>query len=328
VPIDSKVVNGQFVFNDRISNAELALHDGKVISGIPDTEDGAWRTINASGYFVMPGLLQPIPVQELDELALALQGVTTTIPIFSSSSAEELLAELSEFERNARINFLPCWDVPTGSPLGSITTATKHGVRVFTVHDHAIAGYLVQNSDAYTVRVPASSSFLQDLVSNRNGNLIVVLIQTIGELQQCAELLDFEGVYSEVSLDVLLESLTFPHSDQMLALVDYVTVSSDSARHPLLPVLVHQVFSSQPAYVDAIAQLTAVTPAKAYGLEDRKATFRAGADADFFVMDPDQSDNWNKSEFPGRVIFSQTRGQILLYNEAIDVLPGHAISEL
>ncbi len=327
MPIDSTVVNGQFVFNDRISDAVLAIDNGIFISGIPDAEDGAWRTVNASGYFVMPGLVQAVSARDLDELNLALQGVTTVIPEFSAASAEELFSEVSDFERSARINFLPCWDIPASSNVEQLSEVTERGIRIFTVHDLATGFSVLQHCHLATIRVPGSSPFLRALVANQGNSRIVILIQSADQLEQIADLLENDMIYAEAPLDLLLENYSGGSPTTVFDQIDIVTVARDAASHPLLPVLFHSFFGNCNDSMRKISELASRAPAIAHGLEDRKSRLETGADADFFVLDPDNADNWNRSSFPGRVIFSQARGQILLYNEAVDILPGQAKME-
>lgn len=54
----------------------MTIHNGKIV----DADDAdVWRTVNASGHLVFPGLIQPAPVDVLGALPAVRSGVTTAI---------------------------------------------------------------------------------------------------------------------------------------------------------------------------------------------------------------------------------------------------------
>ena len=68
-------------------------------------------------------------------------------------------------------------------------------------------------------------------------------------------------------------------------------------------------------------ELISLNTAGVYGLV-QKSGYDVGKDGDLVVFDPDTADPYLDSQWPGRVIFSLQRGNILLYNGQLHTVPG------
>ena len=73
-PLDTRVINGRFVGPDAPADAALTIHDGVVVD---DPNHDVWRTVNASGHLVFPGLMQPSPADIESALTAVRAGMTT-----------------------------------------------------------------------------------------------------------------------------------------------------------------------------------------------------------------------------------------------------------
>lgn len=72
--IDTTVTNGRFVGPNGVFEHSILIHAGRVLD-TPEFDD-VWRTIDASGHLVFPGMIQHAAD---DLLALVRRGVTTVI---------------------------------------------------------------------------------------------------------------------------------------------------------------------------------------------------------------------------------------------------------
>ncbi len=82
-PLDSRVTNGRFVGPGAPAVGSLTIHNGKVVDE-PNAE--VWRTVNASGHIVFPGLIQPGATAAEDVLDIVRGGVTTAIAMNPAGS--------------------------------------------------------------------------------------------------------------------------------------------------------------------------------------------------------------------------------------------------
>ncbi|CAN5822858.1 hypothetical protein BH23CHL2_BH23CHL2_29100 [soil metagenome] len=73
-PLDTRVTNGRFVGPDAPASSILTIHDGKIVDA---PGEDVWRTVNASGHLVLPGLIQP-SATDLDSALTAIRGGVTT----------------------------------------------------------------------------------------------------------------------------------------------------------------------------------------------------------------------------------------------------------
>jgi len=75
--IDTTVTHGRFVGPDGVFDHTISVHDG-VVLGEPELDD-VWRTIDASGHLVFPGMIQPGSLDVDTALKLVRRGTTTVI---------------------------------------------------------------------------------------------------------------------------------------------------------------------------------------------------------------------------------------------------------
>lgn len=75
--IDTTVTNGRFVGTDSIAAHAISIHQGVVLDA-PEFEQ-VWRTIDASGHLVFPGMIQPGTIAGSVPLQLARTGTTTIL---------------------------------------------------------------------------------------------------------------------------------------------------------------------------------------------------------------------------------------------------------
>lgn len=75
--IDTTVTNGRFVGINGVAEQAISIHEGVVLDA-PEF-DQVWRTIEASGHLVFPGLIQPGTLDGETPLLLARNGTTTVI---------------------------------------------------------------------------------------------------------------------------------------------------------------------------------------------------------------------------------------------------------
>lgn len=91
---------------------------------------------------------------------------------------------------------------------------------------------------------------------------------------------------------------------------------------PVMHFLYHEGHIKRDLTLNRIADLTSGNLARALGIFPKKGSFAIGADGDLFVFDPDSDDAYSDIPWPGRVIFSLLRGNILLYNGQIHTSAG------
>ncbi len=75
-PLDTRITNGRFVGPDAPASGSLTIHDGIIVEA-PDQP--VWRTVNASGHLVFPGIAQPAGINPEDALIKVRGGITTAI---------------------------------------------------------------------------------------------------------------------------------------------------------------------------------------------------------------------------------------------------------
>ncbi len=91
---------------------------------------------------------------------------------------------------------------------------------------------------------------------------------------------------------------------------------------PVIHFLYHEGHIRRNMSLGRICDVTSGCIARAAGTYPRKGSFAVGSDGDLFVFDPETPDPYRDITWPGRVIFSLLRGQILLYNGQIHTNPG------
>jgi dihydroorotase-like cyclic amidohydrolase len=93
-PLDTRVTNGRFVGPDAPANGSLTIHNGRIVDA---ADSDVWRTVNASGHLVFPGLIQPSGVEIETALTAVRGGVTTAIaPDASNGPCLDVLCKTPE----------------------------------------------------------------------------------------------------------------------------------------------------------------------------------------------------------------------------------------
>jgi hypothetical protein len=75
--IDTTVTNGRFVGANGLSEHSFSVHNGVVLETVEF--DDVWRTIDASGHLVLPGMIQPGSLSGDVPLKLAQRGTTVVM---------------------------------------------------------------------------------------------------------------------------------------------------------------------------------------------------------------------------------------------------------
>lgn len=226
-PLDTRVVNGRFVGPDAPANSTLTIHDGVVVDE-PDRD--VWRTVNASGHLVFPGLIQPSGVLPDDALVHVRKGVTTAI-LSGGDSGE-----------GACLDYLPA------------------------------------DGSTITIVEPDDQSSLSDD--------------------------DWELLAGDAPVHFQAPALS---------------------TFPVIHFLYHEGHVRRSISLQRIADLTSGNLARHRKVFPQKGSFGVGSDGDLFVFDPDSDDPYNELAWPGRVIFSLLRGQILLYNGQVHTESGDGL---
>jgi hypothetical protein len=91
---------------------------------------------------------------------------------------------------------------------------------------------------------------------------------------------------------------------------------------PIIQFLYHEGHAERGLTIERIVDVTATAIAQSLSVYPRKAGFSGGSDGDLYVFDPETPDPYRDHPWPGRVIFSLQRGNILLYNGQIHTNPG------
>lgn len=86
--IDTTVTNGRFVGPDGVFEHSISVHEGRVLD-TPEFDD-VWRTVNASGHVVLPGMIQPGSFEGAEPLTLARRGTTTLLVTGDPGSAASM----------------------------------------------------------------------------------------------------------------------------------------------------------------------------------------------------------------------------------------------
>lgn len=148
---------------------------------------------------------------------------------------------------------------------------------------------------------------------------------------------DYEGA---ACMDVITSKpdelwIITPSPDGTLSDSDWEALLGDAAVHfsggddrafPVIHFLYHEGHVKRGMSLERIAAVTSANMARAAGVYPRKGSFEVGSDGDLFVFDPETQDPYRDLGYPGRVIFSLMRGQILLYNGQIHTAAGDGIT--
>jgi hypothetical protein len=247
--IDTTVTNGRFVGPDGVFEHTISVHRGLVLDA-PETDD-VWRTIDASGHLVFPGMLQPGSLDVDTALKLARRGTTTVILDGGTTFEDATMDHVSPQASNA-----PGQIIMADSP--DAITRAREGTALLQVGVDLLTG-------------PDSATWWECVADS---NLAV-----------------------------------------------HVT-HSGSPDFPLLQFLFHQGQAACGLTPSRIAAVTSVIPAQWFGVYPAKGSFIAGSHGDIVVFDPDTDDPYHEDLYPGRVIMSIQRGNLLLYNGQIHAPAG------
>ena len=75
-PLDTRVTNGRFIDSVGPARRSLTIHDGIVVD---DESSDVWRTVNASGHLVFPGMIQASELDSTSILAKVRGGTTVAV---------------------------------------------------------------------------------------------------------------------------------------------------------------------------------------------------------------------------------------------------------
>lgn len=75
-PLDTRVTNGRFAGPGAPADGIVTIHEGTIVEA---PERDVWRTVNASGHLVFPGLIQPGGTTVDTALGIVRGGTTTAI---------------------------------------------------------------------------------------------------------------------------------------------------------------------------------------------------------------------------------------------------------
>lgn len=140
-PLDTRVTNGRFVGPDSPADSQLTIHDGRILA---PTDHEVWRTVDASGHLVFPGLIQPSGIDHEHALPSVRGGVTTAMAESADATpacldwihAIELDIPVVEPDRSGSLSDDE-WEVLTGSVPAHFQSPTGRGFPVihFLYHE-------------------------------------------------------------------------------------------------------------------------------------------------------------------------------------------------
>jgi hypothetical protein len=247
--IDTTVTNGRFVGPDGVYEHTISVHDGLVLDE-PELDD-VWRTIDASGHLLFPGMIQPGSLDVDTTLKLARRGTTTVILDGDNAITQATMDHVSPQASEA-----PGQIIAAGSP--DAIARAREGIALLQVGVDLLTG-------------PDSATWWESV------------------------------------------------ADSSLAV--HVT-HGGSPDFPLLQFLFHEGQAACGLTPSRIADVTSVIPARWLGIQPAKGSFQPGSHGDVVVFDPDTDDPYHEALYPGRVIMSIQRGNMLLYNGQIHAPAG------
>ena len=308
--LDTRLANGRFVRVGGITDTGFVVRDGRIETD-RDPDEAAWRSVDASGFFVLPALIQlGRPVGETARAAAA-AGVATVIVTSDAPDLASLQREQEELAVTAQLDYAVAWRVPGSPTSADIFGAIERGVCTFDFPSVELARTCLPETDALTVRVPA-----QSLRDDNPGSLppTWLAVATTTDQTEANRLASTNEArcFIELVLDEpncnWAELAT--HSDRVI-----VSGGGDMLRSAF-----RSGVASNGVSPVAVARMTSMNAAQAFRLDGRKRGLEPRADADFVVFDP--SATADSERRPGKVIFSMLRGEILLYNDELHTAPG------
>lgn len=303
--IDTRLTNGLLVRDDLIERGGFIVRNGKIAAD-DDPNAAAWRTVDASGFHVLPALIQPgLPAGE-HARRLALGGIGTTIVTLEADSVTELASELSMLATTAAVDFVVVWRVPSSTSPHDVMAARELGVATFEICERS------RNLVApVTWRLPIDAGLDPRDLENLPGR--VILTTADPERAWAAAREAPAGQFIELSTTALGDNAT---DWSMVARLDGPVIVTGASR--LLPQLFEFGVRGNGMAVTQVARLTSTNVAAAYGIERCKRGLAVGADADIVVFDAAA----DGGGLPGRAVFSLQRGEILLYNDELHTAAG------
>ncbi len=302
-PIDTTVVNGRFVTPDGIMDRPISIHHGAVLPA-PELED-VWRTVDASGFYVLPGLVQPGSITGDDALGSARQGVTIAMP---ESSPDNVLQDV-----DASFDYLPVLDVTHVDlvELESLNSAASRIV-ICRVPRPELREWLADR----TV-ILGGPALLPERWITPAGERLIVRVGSDPVPETWFE----HASMVQVPLSLLAEDadLAWRFVEDELASVHVII---DRPELPLLQILAYRDGSQRHVTFERIAAVTSSIPATIFGINASKGHFDAGGHGDLLVFDPEAQDTYRPTPWPGRVILSLQRGELLYYNGQIHANAG------
>lgn len=302
MPIDTTVVNGRFVTATGIDDRPISIHHGAVL---PEAElQDVWRTIDASGFLVLPGLIQPGNISGDDALATVRQGTTVALPETIVSPDEAASAafdhldvldvtdlDLAEDDSNIELNrrILLC-----RAPRPDLNDAFAGRTVILSGLALLPEQWLTGDTHQTILRVgsdPVPSAWLER----------AAMIQV--PLSLLAEEIEIAWAFVE------------DEAAPVHVIIDQLDI-------PALPLLVYQSRQQHTLSLERIVDVVSSTPARVFGLQPDKGDFSAGGNGDLVVFDPDAEDPYRPAPWPGRVILSLQRGELLYYNGQIHANAG------
>lgn len=300
--IDTRLVNARLVDSSGVRHGSLSIDGGRLIAD-QETDD-IWRTVDASGHLVFPGIIQPADPTGETALDWAKRGTTTAIVRVAPGDAEN--------QDRASFDWFEVVDVATPNQM---SRGLNHGAQTFSPRGFPM-GDLPDLDGPAILRLGPGSGNVIDWLDVENVTLIVS-----ADLPGAVELAGHECVVVEIAGPSLLTDTSGQLWDLVGGESRVLVTSGGDPRFPLLHFIYHEGYVNRSIPLARIAGLVSLGAAEAYGLA-QKAGFDKGNDGDLVVFDPDTDDPYLDSSWPGRVIFSLQRGNILLYNGQLHTAPG------
>ena len=307
--LDSRLANGRFVRAGGVTYTGFVVRSGRIEID-SDPNEAAWRTVDASGFFVLPALVQPGSPLGQPALAAAAAGVATVVVTSDAPDFATLTRELEQLAVSAQLDYVVAWRVPESSTSADISGAIEHGVSTFDVVSIEHARTCMPETGDLTIRLPAHS--LRDHALDRLPSSWLTVARTAdqGEAIQLASTNERQRFIELVLNDPDCDWRGLAaHSDRT-----FLSGGGDTLRSAFAM----GVESSGVSPV-AIARMTSINVAQAFRIDGRKHGLEPHADADFVVFDPEETGDPDP-QF-GKVIFSMLRGEILLFNDDLHTAP-------
>lgn len=296
--IDTTVVNGRFIHAGDPSVDAISVQNG-VILAHPELED-VWRTVDAAGYFVLPGVVQVGQITASLAPIIARHGVTTIVGNVQSTGRV-----------SGGFDFVRCQNLDDIQDVETLHDARQSGVHVFETARprpelaEALAGTVL--------RLRGEAAEAMDWCEP---NTIVLVADDPRDLPM-----------TKLAVEIPASALTSDYNDPLWEIVldesrSVIITAGETPEYPVLHMLFDEGHRKRGMTPERIADVTARTPAETFGLSQSKGRLLPGYHGDLVVFDHETQDPYRDEPYPGRVIFSLRRGDIFFYNGQL-----HADSE-